>query len=316
MLSLGGWNRWWRRPILSIAAFVCLVPCLSLVGCSRWRQPKAESPLSSGDKWGVQPLKDWLKHSPLTLPKKVPTHHRVWRGDLMVLPYAEIEADRVHLHNIRDCVYRTEDDYDIRHYDLDIPLSDVRTIDFIVVPFKESDALAHTMLSFGMASGEHVVVSVEARLEQGESYTAFGGSLNEYELIWLVGSERDLIRLRTEVRNVDVHLYPANVTPEQAQKVFLAAMGRVNEIARAPEFYDTLTNNCTTNIVDLVNSVRPGSIPRDIRVLLPGHSDRLAYELGLLAVQGPFEQIKASSRINITAIVNSDAEDFSAAIRR
>jgi hypothetical protein len=297
-------------------AWIWLLCCLcGSHGCGQVIQPRTELPAAGGRAWSVEPLRNWLKESPLAVRRKTPTHHKVWRGDLMVLPYADIQSDRVLLHNIRDCEYRTEEDYDVRYYHREILLSDVRTIDFIVVPFKESDALAHTMLSFGLANGEYVVFSVEARLEQGESYTAFGGSLNEYELIWLVGSERDLIRLRTEIRNVDVYLYPTNVTPQQAQAVFLAAVGRVNEIARTPEFYDTLTNNCTTNIVDLVNSIRPGKIPRDIRVLLPGHSDRLAHELGLLAAQGPFEQIKAGSRINMLARLNVDAEDFSAAIR-
>ncbi len=133
--------------------------------------------------------------------------------------------------------------------------------------------------------------------------------------MWVVGTERDLIRLRTEVRKVDVYLYPIKATPEQVQNVFLAGIARVNQIARAPEFYDLLTNNCTTNIVDLVNELKPGSIPRDLRVVLPGHSDKLAYDLGLLAAQGPFEQIKAASKINLVAKLHADSPDFSHAIR-
>lgn len=247
--------------------------------------------------------------------KTVASHQRDWRTDLTVLPYAEIRNDRVKIYNIRDCEYRTEEDYDVRHFDREIMLADVQSVDFIVVPFKETPMLAHTMLSFGMANGEQLVFSVEARLQKGQSYAAIGGALNAFELIYVVGTEKDLIRLRTEVRKVDVYLYPILATPSQVQKVFVAAVARVNEIARQPEFYDTLTNNCTTNIVDLINELRPGAIPQDIRVLLPGHSDRLAYDLGLLAVQGPFDQIKAASRINLAAQLNRDAYDFSQRIR-
>lgn len=264
----------------------------------------------------TKPLAELLSAVNLNTPRnKQPSHHRSWRADLMVLPHAEIESDRVWLHNIRDCDYRGEEDYDVRHFDRQVVLSDVRTVDFIVVPFKETAALAHTMLSFGLADGQHLVFSVEARLQQGQSYTPLGGSLNHYELMWVVGTERDLIRLRTEVRDVDVYLYPVNATPEQVQRVFLKAIGRVNEIARTPEFYDTLSNNCTTNIVELINDLRPGSIPKDIRVLLPGHSDRLAHELGLLAATGPFEQIKQASRVNVAAKLHSQSPNFSAAIR-
>ncbi len=248
--------------------------------------------------------------------KKRPSHDRLWRPDLAVLPYAEIEHDRVQLKNIRDCDYRAENDYDVRHFDRQILLGDVRTIDFIVVPFVNAPLIAHTMLSFGLASGEQIVFSVEARLEQGENYALVAGTNHDYELMWVVGTEHDLIRLRTEVRKVDVYLYRTRATPEQVQKVFLAAVARVNRIARQPEFYDLVSNNCTTNIVDLVNELRPGSVPLDIRVLLPGHSDRMAYDLGLLAVEGPFEQIKAASKINLAAQLYADAPNFSRAIRQ
>ena len=167
--------------------------------------------------------------------KATASHHRDWRTDLAVLPYAEIRSDRVRLFNIRDCTYRSESDYDVRHFDRELLLADVRTIDFIVVPFKETPLLAHTMLSFGMADGEHLVFSVEARLQKGQGYAAIGGALNEFELIYIVGTEKDLIRLRTEVRKVDVYLYPILATPQQVQKVFVAAVARVNAIARQPE---------------------------------------------------------------------------------
>jgi hypothetical protein len=269
------------------------------------RSQKADNTLTTTNKKSGFP---WIQH-----PK--PSHHRHWRPDLAVLPFAEIGSEEIQLYNIRDCEYRTEEDYDVRLFDRPIRLSDVLTVDFIVVPFKEAPSLAHTMLSFGLADGQQLVFSVEARLEQGESYAALQSAARQFELMWVVGTERDLIRLRTEVRDVDVYLYPINATPAQVQKVFLAALARVNEIARQPEFYDLLTNNCTTNLVDLVNGLRPGTIGRDLRVILPGHSDRLAYNLGLLASHGPFETVKIASKINGLAKIHANSEDFSRAIR-
>lgn len=297
---------------LSTTSSILLVAFVIVAGCSR--VATQDSKLSLRERT-LQPLSELLADAKQRVSGPEPSHHRLWRPDLMVLPFAEIENDRVHLHNIRDCEYRTEAEYDVRHFDRQVLLQDVRSVDFIVVPFKDTPSLAHTMLSFGFADGQHIVVSVEARLEQGESYSLVGGTADEYELMWVVGTERDLIRLRTDVRKVDVYLYPARVTPDQAQRVFLAAVGRVNEIARTPEFYQVFTNNCTTNIVDLLNSLRPGTIPADVRVVLPGHSDRLAYELGLLAAEGPFEQIKQASRINTLAQLHSASPNFSAAIR-
>lgn len=291
--------------------------CLLFFGCNSLthRRDASTNLDQPTGKWQAKFASTRKKIASVKRPEKAASHQRDWRTDLAVLPYAEISSDRVRLFNIRNCTYRSESDYDVRHFDREIMISDVRTIDFIVVPFKETPLLAHTMLSFGMADGEHIVFSVEARLQKGQSYAAVGGAMNEFELIYVVGTEKDLIRLRTEVRKVDVYLYPILATPPQVQKVFLAAVARVNEIARQPEFYDTLTNNCTTNIVDLINELRPGAIPQDIRVLLPGRSDRLAYDLGLLAVQGPFDQIKAASKINLAAQLNRDAYDFSQRIR-
>ncbi len=296
-----------RTPCWCLLLAVCLA---GSAGCGRWTLR------SGGDEAARTGW--WSRLRPDVRPfgsGQRPSHRGNWRPDLMVLPYAEIGSDRVMLHNIRDCVYRSEEDYDVRHFDREVRLEDLRTLDFIVVPFKESDALAHTMLSFGLADGQHIVFSAEARLEQGEQYAFVPSATRKYQLMWVVGTERDLILLRTHVRDVEVYLYPIRVTPDQVQRLFMAAVERVNQIAERPEYYDLFTNNCTTNIVNLVNQLSPGTIPMDVRVLLPGRSDRLAYDLGLLAIDGPFEQIKAACKINTLAKLNADAPDFSSAIR-
>lgn len=244
-----------------------------------------------------------------------PSHDRLWRANLSVLPYAEIDSDRVHIHNIRDTYYRSEDDYDVRHFDRVVELDQIQGLDFIVVPFKNAPALAHTMISFRLADGQHIVFSVEARLEHGETYSPLQGSTKSYELMWVVGTERDLIGLRTTIRLDDVYLYRTTVQPQQARQIFLAAVARVNEIARSPEFYDTLSNNCTTNLIDMVNKLRPGAIQEDIRLLLPGHSDKLLYDQGLILAVGTFEQVRLASRINLAANLNYGSPKFSQLIR-
>ena len=261
------------------------------------------------------PIKHAIEQAGDQVKTEPPSHSRSWRADLMVLPLISIEDSRVRIRNVRDCVYRSEDIYDLRHLDQEFSLDQVHSLDFIVVPFKEMPSLAHTMLSFGLDDGRYFVFSVEARLEEGETYDPVAGALNEYELIWLVGTERDLIQLRTRVRDVDVYLYRTKATPQQVQQVFQAAAERVNQIAGQPEYYHTLTNNCTTNIVDMVNRIKPGYIPDDLRIVLPGHSDRLAYDLGLLAATGPFPAIKQASRINLQAKLYEDSPRFSQAIR-
>ncbi len=248
----------------------------------------------------------------------LPTHQKVWRPEYAVLPLVEIDGWDITIRSVRNNYYRSLNDYDVRHYDLSFPLSELQTVDFIVVPFQASDLLAHTMLAFGLQDGRHFLVSVEARLEKDEAYSTTAGMRREFELMYVIGDERDLIPLRTRIRKVECFLYPGRATPDGVQKLFLDIAERVNQIARRPEFYNTLTNNCTTNLVDHVNNVFPNQIPRnDWRLLLPGRSDRLAFELGLLNLPTQdFESMRPLYRINDQVASYEFDNDFSVRIRQ
>jgi hypothetical protein len=232
------------------------------------------------------------------------------------MPSAHVEGDEVRIQNVRNCLYFREDVYATRYEDRIYRLSDLQTVDFIVVPFSATSRLAHTMLSFGFADGRYLALSVEARLEEGESYSAVRGGLRQFELIYILGDEKDLISLRTEHRNADVYVYRTQVPPEQIRLLFVDVLARVNQLKEQPEFYDTLSNNCTTNIVRHVNRVRPGRIPPSLGLILTGHSDRLAYDLGLLDTGRPFAELRASAHVNTLAHRFRDAPDFSDRIRR
>jgi hypothetical protein len=247
--------------------------------------------------------------------ERKPNLNRNWRPDLAILPTAEFDGDRITLRNVRNCRYRTEDDYDVRHYDVEFPLSEVDRVDFLIVPFKGNRLLAHTMLGFGLRDGQHFVVSVEARLEQGETYQTVTGPGKKFELMYVIADERDIIPLRTEARRVNVHLYRGKASPDQARRLFVDVLERANKLSREPEFYDILKNNCTTNLVDHINKIRPGAIPFDWRVILPGHSDSLAYELGMLDTNLPFAEAQKHALINGLAHLHRNDPDFSRRIR-
>jgi hypothetical protein len=247
----------------------------------------------------------------------VPSNQRNWQPDQAILPYAEIAEDQVKLHNIRNCTYRTDDEYVVKHYDKTFELDKIERVDFIVVPFKETPSLAHTLLSFGFDGDNYVSVSVEARREKGEAYSPVMGALRQYELMYVIADERDVLLRRTRFRGSDVYLYRTRATPEQARELFLDVMNRVNELYRQPEFYDTVTNNCTSNIAGHINRLRPGKVNLfDPRALLPGYADQLAYELGLLDSSKPFAQLREEARINPQADRFADRRNFSELIRR
>src|SRR3990172_8543190 len=118
-----------------------------------------------------------------------------------------------------------------------LDLNDLWSVYFINAPFRYLPSLAHTMLSFGFEGGDYLAVSVEVRKEKGEQYAIIGGVLNQYEIMYVLGDERDLIKLRTNFRMDDVYVYRANATPQQARELFLEVMSRVNKLAVQPEFY-------------------------------------------------------------------------------
>jgi hypothetical protein len=246
-----------------------------------------------------------------------PTNDGDWIPELKVLAQANFEEDKVTIHNVRNCEFLTYHDCLVDYYDKTYDLSQIQSVDFIVVPFSDNKAIAHTMLSFGFANGDHVGISVEVRLENGESYDAARGLLGEYELVYVIADERELILARTEHRNCDVYLYRTTASPEMARKLFTDMLKRANQLREHPEFYDTLSNNCTTNIVEHINKIAPGRVPYDYRVILPGYADELGYELGLLDNSVPFAELKKRSRINEIAHVFKDEKgrEFSAHIR-
>jgi hypothetical protein len=257
------------------------------------------------------PVARWLNND-----KWIPSNDRDWVAEHRVLPTAEFGSEgEVTVRNIRNAEWLTAADCLVDHYDKTYDLRDLQTLDFLVVPF-ETRSIAHTMLSFGFGQGDYLGISVEVRVEQGEAYNAALGLARQFEIIYVVADERDLLPVRVKHRKADVYVYRTTATPEQTQAMFRDVMQRVNGLAEKPEFYDTFSNNCTTNIVRHVNALSPGRVPFDLRVLLPGYSDQLAYELGLLDRRLPFAEIKRRAWANERILKHEHAPDFSARIRR
>lgn len=244
-----------------------------------------------------------------------PSNVRDWSPDQAKLPTVEFNRDKITFHNVRYCNYLTADNYVTHYEDRTYDLGGVQSVDFIVVPFPNMPAMAHTMLSFGFDNGEYLAVSVEIRRENGESYDPARGMANGYEIMYVAGDERDLIKLRTHHRLDEVYVYRTRATPEQARAMLLSVAARMNHLAKEPEFYNTLLNNCTTNIIEHINTIQPGIVPLDARMLLPGFSARMAYDLGLLVDYGGFEETTRRALINSKAYQASD-ENFSQAIRQ
>jgi hypothetical protein len=157
---------------------------------------------------------------------------------------------------------------------------------------------------------------VEARRETGEIYGVFKGLLRRYELIYVIGDERDMIGRRAVYDGTDVSLYPIQTDREGARAMLTGMLERANQLHEVPEFYNTITNNCTLNLVRHVNQIVPGRVPASWRVILPGYSDEVARSLGLIDSVIPLPAAREKFRINDKARAAIDSADFSRLIRQ
>ena len=245
-----------------------------------------------------------------------PSNDRDWTPDIARMAVAEVEGDRVRIQNVRNASYVTKDSFTVAWETREYDVAKLRRAWFMVEPFsRDFQGPAHTLVSFEFDGGQFVAVSVEIRKEKGESYSPWRGLLNAYELQYVVADERDVLGLRAIHRGHDVYLYPIRAEPAKLRAVFLDMMSRANQLREHPEFYNTATSTCTSNLVDHVNRITPRRIPMSWRILLPGYADRLAYDVGMIDTDLPFQQARERWRINDRVKKYAGAPDFSLRIR-
>jgi len=244
-----------------------------------------------------------------------PSNNHDWTTDQAVLPYAEIEGNRAHIHNIRNFTYRSTEDYTPGYYDKTFDLDKIQKAYYIVEPFSDWEGSAHTFVSFEFEGHQFVAISIEIRKEKGESFSAWKGLLKQYELMYVIADERDVVKLRSNYRKDQVFVYPIKTTPQHVRQMFVEMLERADKLKETPEFYNTVTNTCTTNLVYHVNAIIPDRIPLSYKVLFPGYSDKLAYDLGLIDTNRSFEKTRERYNINERAEQYADSSNFSVKIR-
>ena len=249
---------------------------------------------------------------------QTPSLNRNWSLDQAILPSADIKGTRVLVHNVRDFRYSaTSTSQFIPHYyDATYDVNNIKGMDFIVEPFSSIKGLAHTMFSFDFKDGRRVMVSVEIRKQKGDSYSSLMGLFNRYELMYVVGDERDLLGARAIANGVELYIYPVTADPKKIGQLFLVLMGKVNELTTKPEFYNTLFANCTTKLVDAVNVIADPKIPYSWRYVAPGFSDEYAYSLKLIDTSVPFPELQKTHYISDLVKKYQNDPNFSTLIRQ
>ncbi|MEA3323435.1 MAG: DUF4105 domain-containing protein [Patescibacteria group bacterium] len=244
-----------------------------------------------------------------------PSHDRTWELGHGKLPHIQISDNDIVVKDMRDFTWNDDGGADDKYITERFELDKMNRLDVIVSHFSDSDALAHIFMSFGFENGQHIVVSVETRREAHEKFSTIQGLLNKFELIYVVGTERDVIGMRTNVRGEKVYLHNVDVDAQAIQKLFALITADINAIYNQPVFYNTLSHNCTNAITRRAEEVADINFPFSYKMLLPGFVDEVLYDMDIIVKKGTFEETEAKAEID-NEKVNRDDANFSQQIRQ
>ena len=242
-----------------------------------------------------------------------PSNDRDWKDDVARMTTGLVEGDQVTLQNVRCFDWRTREDYTQRWETRTYDLSRLRSVDMIL-SYWSMAAIAHVIISFGFDDGEQVAFSVEIRPEKTENFSEIGGFFKEFELVILACDERDVIRVRTNVRGEDDYLYRIRMPVANIRSLFVAYVHEANKLSRTPRFYNTITVNCTTLVYHMMKRI-VGHLPFDFRLLLSGYLPGYVYRVGGLDSRYSLAELRAFGRISERARQSDRSPCFPAEIR-
>nr|WP_255592646.1 DUF4105 domain-containing protein [Bordetella sp. BOR01] len=242
-----------------------------------------------------------------------PAQDRAWEPSVARLAQGQVDGDAVTVENVRNFQWRGAQDYDVRWETRHYNLSAIRSVD-MALSYWSHTAIAHTLVSFGFADGDHLVFSVEIRRKQNDRFSEIGGFFRQYELSIVAADERDILQVRTNVRHEDGYLYRVQMAPGDMRALFVEYLSQANQLAKQPRFYNTLTANCTTLVYRMVNRIVTG-LPLDYRLLASGYLPEYLYELGAFRGAGSLQEYRQRGRYTDRARDEASGMAFSQRIR-
>jgi len=243
----------------------------------------------------------------------LPSNDGDWQPDVARLPRVMLDGNLLTIENVRDFVYRSENDYDERWVTRTYDLSKLHDLD-IFFSFWGPTEYAHTIMSWNFTDGPALAISIETRKKKGESYSALLGFFRQFELYYVVARERDVIGVRDIYRGERTYLYRLSAPPDDARRLLMSYVTEINDLVDHPQWYNALTDNCTTSIRTRVLAAG-GALPFDWRLVLNGHLPELLYERGSLDRSMPLDELTRKSDITERAKAAGMAENFSQQIR-
>jgi hypothetical protein len=235
-----------------------------------------------------------------------PQQDREWESGQEVLPRVLIDENQVRIEGMRDFAY-AEDGSEVKKYiTKEFSVEKITGTDVIISHFSEFEGLAHIFLSFPIGGEEYINLSVETRRETHEDFSPYLGVLRKFEIIYVLGMERDILGVRTDIRGERVYLYPTVATPEQSQELFMALAQEINNLYDKPKIYNTVFNNCTNAITNKVEPIADVKFPFTYKMLFPGFVDEILYDMALIDTSGTFEEVKAKHLVRANGTNRND----------
>ncbi len=238
-----------------------------------------------------------------------------WAPQHERMPHVQIVGDKVYVGNVRNFTWRTESDFTPGWYERVYDASKISSMYFVLSPILNLRAVSHVWVGFGFSDGEHVAISVEARGVKERPYGLFRSMFRQFQLIYVVGDERDVVGLRGAIWQNEVRVFRVRATPDRMRALFLDMMERAHSLEEHPEFYNLFTNNCMNNVTRHVRRLGGRALPSDLRLLLTGFSDRLAFDYGFIDTELPFEKAHEAYRIDLWMRETPLDEGFSRRMR-
>jgi len=224
-----------------------------------------------------------------------PQQVRDWSEDQSRVPSITwTDSHRFVVHDQRSFRYRAVDDWDAAWVDATYDLNELVGADMGVERFSSLEAVAHTFLRFRFADGRALMVSVEIRKEEGESFSPLRGLFRQYETMIVLADPEDVLDLRVRHRQHPVVLHPLVVGPETSAGYLRVILGDVEALAARPRWYHTFWGSCSSTLARQLT--RHAGLGWDWRMFVPGHADALAHELGWLG-EGELETLRAEHLI-------------------
>lgn len=242
---------------------------------------------------------DWRALAALALPFAAiltwfiliaPSNDRVWSPEMAQLLTYTRDGDTITVKNVRNFNWTGPDKADEKWETRTYALSDLKSVDVLSLYWK-GPRIAHTYFSFVWANGEALSLSVEIRKEVDETYSPVAGFFKAYELSILAGDERDFYGWRIHFPKEDLQRFRTRANTQEAGKLLITLLDAANDLAAKPEFYNTLTENCTTEVWMLTDALDLGK-PLDWRMFASGYLPDFLHDLKILDTTRPIAELR------------------------